>query len=202
MSDGKEGRSTDQTPPYKERAPLFAPSRFVKRSGAPAFVRKGGAELGLGHPSPHCPPGLPFEKHERPDWRDHYNRRADQHHGKGPALLDEHTRLAIARTQLASTEMQLRVESRRFEVAHVQLQVEAEKTGTAKAQLAVEKACRQIRQLDIELELKHASAAAAKPERDAARDVARLVDLDTQATVSQLKKEAAQLQLNAQAEGV
>ena len=115
-------------------------------------------------------------------------------------LLDEHTRLAIARTQLASTEMQLRVESRRFEVAHVQLQVEAEKTGTAKAQLAVEKACRQIRQLDIELELKHASAAAAKPERDAARDVARLVDLDTQATVSQLKKEAAQLQLDGQKE--
>ena len=102
--------------------------------------------------------GVASGKHARPGWRVHDTRasyeRADQRHGKGPALLDEHTRLAIARTQLASTEMQLRVESRRFEVAQVQLQVQAEKTATAKTQLAVEKACCQIRQLGIELELK------------------------------------------------
>ena len=94
--------------------------------------------------------------------------------------------------------MQLRVESRRFEVAQVQLQVQAEKTATAKAQLAVEKARRQIRQLDIELELKQAASATAKSGRDAARDAARQIDLDKQAAISQLKKDAAQLQLNAQ----
>ena len=108
MPDGKEGRSEDQTPPYKERAPSFTSSRFMKRGCAPAFVRGGGAEVGLGHP--HCPPGgLPFEEHERPDWRDHYNGRADRRNGKGPALLDEHTRPAIAHTQLASNELQLRI---------------------------------------------------------------------------------------------
>ena len=78
--------------------------------------------------------------------------------------------------------------------------MQAEKTATAKAQLAVKKARRQIRQLHLELELKQASAAAAQSERDAARDVARLVDLDKQAAVSQLKKEAAQLQLDGQKE--
>ena len=51
---------------------------------------------------------------------------------------DKHTCLAIARTELASTEMQLWVESHRFEVTQVQLQVQAEKTATAKAKLAVE----------------------------------------------------------------
>ena len=149
------------------------------------------------------PVGVASGKHARPGWCVHDTRasyeRADQRHGKALALLNEHTCLAIACTQLTSTEMQLRVESRRFEVAQVQLQVQAEKAVTAKAQLAVEKARRQIRQLDIELELKQATAAMAKSERDAARDVARLVDLDKQAAISQLKKdsEAAQLQLDA-----
>ena len=77
------------------------------------------------------------------------------------------------RTQLANTEMQLRVQSRRFEVAQVQLQVQAEKTATAKAQLAVERVRCQIRQLDIDLELKQAASATAKSDRDAARDAAR-----------------------------
>ena len=75
MPVGKEVRSEDQTPPYKERAPSFALSRFMKRGGAPAFVHGGGAEVGLGHP--HCPPGgLPFEEHERLDWCDHCKIRA------------------------------------------------------------------------------------------------------------------------------
>ena len=54
----------------------------------------------------------------------------------------------------------------------------------------MEKARCQICQLDIELELKQGAAATAKSERDAARDMARLVDLDKQAATSQLKKEA------------
>ena len=66
----------------------------------------------------------------------------------------------------------------------------------------MEKACHQIHQLNIELELKQAAAATARLDRDADRDAARQVDLDKQAAISQLKKEAAQLQLNAQAEGV
>ena len=50
------------------------------------------------------------------------------------------------------------------------------------------------------LERKQAAAATAKSERDAARDVARPVDLDKQAAILQLKKDsgAAQLQLDAQ----
>ena len=125
---------------------------------------------------------------------------ADQRNRSGKApQLDEHARLAIARTQLAATEMQLRVESRRFEVAQMQLQVQAEKTATAKAQLAVEKARNRGRQLDIELELKSAATATAKSDRDVARDVARQADLNKQVAVAQLKKDAAQLQLDAQA---
>ena len=87
--------------------------------------------------SPEWGPAVAAASTRAPGWRVHDTRasyeRDDQRHGKGPALLNEHTRLAIARTQLASTEMQLRVESRRFEVAQVQLQVQAEKTATAKA---------------------------------------------------------------------
>ena len=139
------------------------------------------------------PGGLPFNEHERPDWRVHdrrgYNERADLRCGKGPSLMDENTCLAIAHTQLASTEMQLRVESRCFEVAQAQLQVQAEKTATANAQLAVEKARRQIRQFDIELELKQAAAATAKSDRDAACDAARKIDLDRQMAISQLMQE-------------
>ena len=50
------------------------------------------------------------------------------------------------------------------------------------------------------MERKQAAAATAKSERDAARDVARPVDLDKQAAILQLKKDsgAAQLQLDAQ----
>ena len=75
-----------------------------------------------------------------------------------------------------------------------------EKASTAKSQLAVEKTRQQIRQLDIELpvEQKQAAAAAVKSEQDAARDAACQSDLDRQTTICLLKKEAAQLQLDAQ----
>jgi hypothetical protein len=76
--------------------------------------------------------------------------------------------------------------------------VQVEKTSTAKAQLAVEKARNRGRQLDIELELKRASSTAAKSEADAARSAARLLDLDKQAALAAVKKEAAQLQLDGQ----
>ena len=204
---GKEGHDAQTTPPYKTGSPSATSPHSPRSGDAPVRACGYGDVRGFGGDARFSSGGhvgVASGKHARPGWRVHDTRasyeRADQRHGKGPALLDEHTRLAIARTQLASTEMQLRVEGRRFEVAQVQLQVQAEKTATAKAQLAVEKARRQIRQLDIELELKQAAAATAKSERDAARDVARLVDLDKQAAISQLKREAAQLQLDAQHE--
>jgi hypothetical protein len=96
--------------------------------------------------------------------------------------------------------MQLRVESRRFEVAQVQLQVQLAKTDTAKAQLAVEKARNRGRQLDIEMEQHKTAAAAAKSAADSARDASRLLDLDKQTAIAQVKKEAAQLHLQAQQE--
>ena len=58
---------------------------------------------------------------------------------KGPQLQEE-ARVVAARLHHASNELQLRIESRRFETAQLQLQVQVEKTSTAKAQLAVEKA--------------------------------------------------------------
>ena len=78
-------------------------------------------------------------KEQRPVWWNEKARAfyrigecADQRNRSGKApQLDEHARLAIARTQLAATEMQLRVESRRFEVAQIQLHVQAERTATA-----------------------------------------------------------------------
>ena len=98
--------------------------------------------------------------------------------------------------------MQLRVESRRFEVAQVQLQVQLAKTDTAKAQLAVEKARNRGRQLDIEMEQHKTAAAAAKSAADSARDASRLLDLDKQTAIAhwQVKKETAQLHLQAQQE--
>ena len=92
--------------------------------------------------------------------------------------------------------MQLRIEDRRFDVAQVQRQVQVEKTATAKAQLAVEGARRSIRQLDIDLDKQQAAVASLKADREAARQI----DLDKQAAIAQLKKEAAQLQLDAQKE--
>ena len=94
--------------------------------------------------------------------------------------MQDDTRLVCARLHHASNELQLRIESRRFETAQLQLQVQVEKTSTAKAQLAVEKARNRGRQLDIELELKSAAAATAKSDRDVARDVARQADLNKQ----------------------
>ena len=114
---------------------------------------------------------------------------------KGPQLNEE-ARVVAARLHHASNELQLRIESRRFETAQLQLQVQVEKTSTAKAQLAVEKARNRGRQLDIELELKRAGSTAAKSEADAARSAARLLDLDKQAALAAVKKEAAQLQLD------
>ena len=112
--------------------------------------------------------------------------------------MQDDTRQICARLHHASNELQLRIESRRFETAQLQLQVQVEKTSTAKAQLAVEKARNRGRQLDIELELKSAVTATAKSDRDVARDVARQADLNKQVAVAQLKKDAAQLQLDAQ----
>ena len=145
-------------------------------------------------------------KEQRPAWNEkarafyRIGECADQRNRSGKApQLDEHARLAIARTQLAATEMQLRVESRRFEVAQMQLQVQVERTATAKAQLAVEKARNQGRRLDIELEQQQTAATAAKTAAASTRDASRLVDLDKQAAIAHTKKEAAQLQLDAQA---
>ena len=112
--------------------------------------------------------------------------------------MQDDTRQICARLHHASNELQLRIESRRFETAQLQLQVQVEKTSTAKAQLAVEKARNRGRQLDIELELKRAGSTAAKSEADAARSAARLLDLDKQAALAAVKKEAAQLQLDGQ----
>ena len=67
--------------------------------------------------------------------------------------------------------------------------MQVEKTATAKAQLAVEEACRSICQLDIDLDQQQAAAASLKTDHEAARQV----DLDKQAAIAQLKKEAAQL---------
>ena len=124
--------------------------------------------------------------------------RADKRDFKKGPQLHEEARVVAARLHHASGELQLRIESRRFEIAQVQLQVQAEKTATAKAQLAVEKARNRGRQLDIELELKKAGSTAAKSEADAARSAARLLDLDKQAALAAVKKEAAQLQLDGQ----
>ena len=124
-------------------------------------------------------------------------KRLDQRNRQGPLVQDD-TRQVCARLHHASNELQLRIESRRFETAQLQLQVQVEKTSTAKAQLAVEKARNRGRQLDIELELKRAGSTAAKSEADAARSAARLLDLDKQAALAAVKKEAAQLQLDGQ----
>ena len=124
-------------------------------------------------------------------------KRLDQRNRQGPFVQDD-TRQICARLHHASNELQLRIESRRFETAQLQLQVQVEKTSTAKAQLAVEKARNRGRQLDIELELKKAGSTAAKSEADAARSAARLLDLDKQAALAAVKKEAAQLQLDGQ----
>ena len=75
-----------------------------------------------------------------------------------------------------------------------------EKTATARAQLTVEEACCSVCQLDLDLDKQHWQAATAslKAEREAAHQL----NLDKQAAIAQLKKEAAQLQLNAQKEQV
>ena len=66
--------------------------------------------------------------------------RADKRDFKKGPQLQEEARVVAARLHHASNELQLRIESRRFETAQLQLQVQVEKTSTAKAQLAVEKA--------------------------------------------------------------
>ena len=189
---GKKGRAQSQSqvmPPYKE-----AKSRHSSTSPRSMKAGAHGSARGLVDIT---------NKQERPAWHASdaraFHERADQRNVKSP-LLDDRTRLAIARTKLAANELQLRIESRRFEVAQVQLQVQVEKTSTAKAKLAVEKTRRQICQLDIELEQKQVAAPAVKSERDSARDAARQSDLDRQTAICLLKKEAAQLQLDARQE--
>ena len=204
--DLNEGRS-DQTPPYKaHQSPSQSPSQSPRdrstKKDAPSSARGRGDVKSISE-------GLSFLDitSEQQPWsskaRKFYGigdpKRLDQRsrNGNGPSMQDD-TRLVCARLHHASNELQLRIETRRFETAQLQLQIQVEKTSTAKAQLAVEKARRQIRQLDIELELKSAAAATAKSDRDVARDVARQADLNKQVAVAQLKKDAAQLQLDAQ----
>jgi hypothetical protein len=190
---GKEGRTSHLTPPHKTSS--HSPGSQRKRpdpargsAGLTSWIRE--FESG-GKTATWSAEARSFYK------IDSEQRRADKRDYRAPHL-DEHARLAIARTQLASTEMQLRVESRRFEVAQVQLQVQAERTATAKAQLAVEKTRRQIRQLDIELELKQADSATAKSAAAADRDAARLLDLDKQMALAEAKKANTELQLDVQ----
>ena len=189
---GKEGRTSHLTPPHKtsSRSPgsqRKRPDPARGSAGLTSWIRE--FESG-GKTATWSAEARSFYK------IDSEQRRADKRDYRAPHL-DEHARLAIARTQLASTEMQLRVESRRFEVAQVQLQVQAERTATAKAQLAVEKTRRQIRQLDIELELKQADSATAKSAAAADRDAARLLDLDKQMALAEVKKANTALQLDA-----
>ena len=204
--DLNEGRA-DQTPPYKaHQSPSQSPSQSPRdrstKKDAPSSARGRGDVKSISE-------GLSFLDitSEQQPWsskaRKFYGigdpKRLDQRsrNGNGPSMQDD-TRLVCARLHHASNELQLRIETRRFETAQLQLQIQVEKTSTAKAQLAVEKARRQIRQLDIELELKSAATATAKSDRDVARDVARQADLNKQVAVAQLKKDAAQLQLDAQ----
>ena len=206
--DLNEGRA-DQTPPYEaHQSPSQSPSQSPRdrstKKDAPSSARGRGGVKSISE-------GLSFLDitSEQQPWsskaRKFYGigdpKRLDQRsrNGNGPSMQDD-TRLVCARPSLhhASNELQLRIETRRFETAQLQLRIQVEKTSTAKAQLAVEKARRQIRQLDIELELKSAATATAKSDRDVARDVARQADLNKQVAVAQLKKDAAQLQLDAQ----
>jgi hypothetical protein len=207
--EGKEGRSTKITPPHKQEQPSTASPRLSKRrNGAAPRQDRDSASVRLRF-RPAAQDPLVYDdlaKPQRPSdgWRVDsmraYHQRADEQKGKPPPPFDEQARISVARLHLASSEMQLRIESRRFEVAQMQLQVQLAKTDTAKAQLAVEKARNRGRQLDIELEQKQAASAAVKSDRDADRHAARLVDLDRQAAVAAIKKEAAQLQLDSQKE--
>jgi len=168
------GHGSRATPPYKARSTSQSPSATSPRSPK-KNARDSQSEVASVLPAgaahrPEVPSIGMDSKEQRPVWWNEKARAfyrigecADQRNRSGKApQLDEHARLAIARTQLAATEMQLRVESRRFEVAQMQLQVQAERTATAKAQLAVEKARNQGRRLDIELEQQQTAAAAAK----------------------------------------
>ena len=203
----KEGHATQVTPPYKARsASASAPaSPRTKKGDLRSFAASDLAPRGGSSPGDSAPL-LRFESEKGAYWSDEARsfygigdqKRLDQRNRRGPFVQDD-TRQICARLHHASNELQLRIESRRFETAQLQLQVQVEKTSTAKAQLAVEKARNRGRQLDIELELKSAATATAKSDRDVARDVARQADLNKQVAVAQLKKDAAQLQLDAQA---
>ena len=112
MPDGKEGRSEDQTPPYKERAPSFTSSPFMKRGAADAFVHGGRAEVGLGHPQ--CPPprlvGFPSKSTSDPTGVTTATGALIGAMARTLRCSTSTHRLAIARTQLASNELQLRIE--------------------------------------------------------------------------------------------
>ena len=203
---GKEGHATQVTPPYKARsASASAPaSPRTKKGDLRSFAASDLAPRGGSSPGDSAPL-LRFESEKGAYWSDEARsfygigdqKRLDQRNRRGPCLQDD-ARVAAAQLHHASNLLQLQIESRRNETALIQLQVQAEKTATAKAQLAVEKARNRGRQLDIELELKSAATATAKSDRDVARDVARQADLNKQVAVAQLKKDAAQLQLDAQ----
>ena len=206
----KEGPTTQVTPPYKARsASASAPaSPRNKKGDLRSFAASDLAPRGSSPPGKKedSAPLLRFGSEKGVHWsneaRSFYGigdqKRLDKRDFKRGPQLQEEARVVAARLHHASNELQLRIESRRFETAQLQLQVQVEKTSTAKAQLAVEKARNRGRQLDIELELKRAGSTAAKSEADAARSAARLLDLDKQAALAAVKKEAAQLQLDGQ----
>ena len=198
------------TPPYKARsasasAPAsprskkgelssFGASDLAPRGGSPPGKKKDSAPL----PRFGSEKGVHWSNEARSFYGIGDQKRLDKRDFKKGPQLNEEARVVAARLHHASNELQLRIESRRFETAQLQLQVQVEKTSTAKVQLAVEKARNRGRQLDIELELKRAGSTAAKSEADAARSAARLLDLDKQAALAAVKKEAAQLQLDGQ----
>merc|ERR1711998_761454 len=201
------GHADQVTPPYKfqARSASASTSPRSKKADQPAFQAFSVAPRGdsTSNKAKALPLGVDVDGrvHWGDEARSFYGigdqKRLDQRNRRGPCLQDD-ARVAAAQLHHASNLLQLQIESRRNETALIQLQVQAEKTATAKAQLAVEKARNRGRQLDIELELKSAATATAKSDRDVARDVARQADLNKQVAVAQLKKDAAQLQLDAQ----
>ena len=145
----KTGRAQLQsrvTPPYKEANSRPSPTspRSMKTGAQARDVAFGAARaLQVGDNINKRPPwhvGGERTFHERTDQRNHT-----------APHLQEDARVVTAGLHHASNELQLCIESWRFEVAQVQLQVQAERTATAKARLAVEKARNQGRRLDIEL---------------------------------------------------